>query len=535
MLKLLDGPHTFGSGPVFWACFAVVLALVLVYPLFATPYDVGNFSYFLIWIFMALGLCLMWGYGGMMSFGQTFFFGLAGYAYGVIAINLGGKGSTTFEALGLAVLLSGAAAAILGYFMIWGRISGVFFGIVTLAATLVLAFFLGQTAGPEWKIGRARLNGYNGMKGMKALNIPWGGHTLVFDGAALYFLMVALVVVVYLALRMLVNSRFGNVIVAIRENEQRAELLGYDVRKYRLVTFCIGSALAGLSGALYTAWGQFITPASIGLPAAAMPIVWVSFSGRSELTATLVGTFMFLYAYQLITVYSQQSALVLTGLLLLLAVMLVPEGFVVGLASLRVCRGAKVRRRSFRFSPGSSAMTALLVVEGVTKSFGGLAAVSDVTLEVENGDIHCLIGPNGAGKSTLFRLIVGMYPPTAGHIHFDGADITGELPYERVKRGMSIKMQTPSVFKELPVRQNIHIALQDHVPRSELASEEDRLLKLLNLTAELDKLAGELSHGQQQWLEIGMALALRPKLLLLDEPTAGMSPEETYQTGELIL
>ncbi len=210
----------------------------------------------------------------------------------MIAINLGGKGFTTFEALGVAVLLSAFAAAILGYFMIWGRVGGVFFGIVTLAATLVLAFFLGQTAGPEWKIGRARLNGFNGMKGMKALNIPWGDHTLVFDGPALYFLMVALVVIVYLALRMLVNSRFGNVIVAIRENEQRAELLGYDVRKYRLATFCIGSALAGLSGALYTAWGQFITPASIGLPAAAMPIVWVSFSGRRELTATLIGTFV---------------------------------------------------------------------------------------------------------------------------------------------------------------------------------------------------------------------------------------------------
>jgi branched-chain amino acid transport system ATP-binding protein len=113
--------------------------------------------------------------------------------------------------------------------------------------------------------------------------------------------------------------------------------------------------------------------------------------------------------------------------------------------------------------------------------------------------------------------------------------VTGELPYQRVKRGMSIKMQTPSVFKDLPVRQNIHIALQHHVPHGELASEEDRLLDLLNLAADSTKLAGELSHGQQQWLEIGMALALRPKLLLLDEPTAGMSPEETYQTGELIL
>ena len=346
MLKLLNGPQTLGNGPRFWGAFAAGLALVLAYPLFADPYDVGNFAYFFIWIFMALGLCLMWGYGGIMSFGQTFFFGISGYSYGVIAINLGGKGFTTFEALGLSVLLAAVAAAILGYFMIWGRVGGVFFGIVTLAATLVLAFFLGQTAGPEWKIGRARLNGFNGMKGMKSLNIPWGDHTLVFDGVALYFLLVGLLLVVYLGLRILVNSRFGNVIVAIREDEQRAELLGYDVRKYRLATFCIGCALAGLSGALYTAWGQFITPSSVGLPAAAMPIVWVSFSGRQELTATLIGSFIFLFAYQLITVYSQQAALVLTGMLLLLTVMYVPEGFVIGFIKLAGWPSRRRRRRS---------------------------------------------------------------------------------------------------------------------------------------------------------------------------------------------
>jgi branched-chain amino acid transport system ATP-binding protein len=192
-------------------------------------------------------------------------------------------------------------------------------------------------------------------------------------------------------------------------------------------------------------------------------------------------------------------------------------------------------RQAFAAARGVSAVPALLIAEGASKSFGGLAAVSDVTLEVDKGDIHCLIGPNGAGKSTLFRLIVGMYPPTAGHIHFDGFDVTRELPYQRVKRGMSIKMQTPSVFKDLSVRENIHIALQHHVQRNELALEEGRLLDLLNLSADATKLAGELSHGQQQWLEIGMALALKPKLLLLDEPTAGMSPEETFQTGELIL
>jgi ABC-type uncharacterized transport system ATPase subunit len=183
---------------------------------------------------------------------------------------------------------------------------------------------------------------------------------------------------------------------------------------------------------------------------------------------------------------------------------------------------------------GRDLTMALVDVKGVTKRFGGLTAVSDVDLTVNAGEIHCLIGPNGAGKSTLFKLIVGLYPPTKGTILFDTIDITEERPFARVQRGMSIKMQAPSVFKELPVRQNIQIALQKRFSDAKRVVEEDRLLTLLNLASDSGKLAGALSHGQQQWLEIGMALALQPQLLLLDEPTAGMSPEETFRTGELI-
>src|ERR1041384_2147160 len=170
---------------------------------------------------------------------------------------------------------------------------------------------------------------------------------------------------------------------------------------------------------------------------------------------------------------------------------------------------------------GRDVTMALVDVQGVTKRFGGLTAVSDVDLTVNAGEIHCLIGPNGAGKSTLFKLIVGLYPPTKGTILFDTVDITAERPYARVQRGMSIKMQAPSVFKELPVQQNIQIALQARLSGAEREAEEDRLRALLILAADSDKPAGALSHGQQQWLEIGRALALRPQLLLLDEPTAG--------------
>ena len=265
---------------------------------------------------------------------QTAFFGLAGYSYGVISINLGSDYGLTFVALAAALLIAAGFAVILGYFMIYGRIGGIFFGLVTLSVTLAFATFMSQTAGPEWAIGKARLNGYNGMGGMPPLLLPWFGDKIYFDGANLYYAILVLLVIVYLALRILVNSPFGNVVVAIRENPERAELLGYDIRRYQLITFVLGSTLAGLSGVLYTSWGQFIVPTSMSLPAAAMPLIWVAVGGRKDLTASLVGTFVTLFAFQTLAVYSQQFALILIGVLLLVTVLFAPNGYVVALAEL---------------------------------------------------------------------------------------------------------------------------------------------------------------------------------------------------------
>jgi len=179
-------------------------------------------------------------------------------------------------------------------------------------------------------------------------------------------------------------------------------------------------------------------------------------------------------------------------------------------------------------------MTAILQTRALNKHFGGLSAVSDVSLDIEAGEIHCLIGPNGAGKSTLFKLVAGTYAPSGGEVLFRGENVTQRKPYERVGRGMSVKLQVPSVFRELPVAQNLEIALQRKSSGRTMEQEKQRLLEFLQLQDDAARPAGILSHGQQQWLEIGMALALQPALLLLDEPTAGMSPLETERTGDMI-
>ena len=177
---------------------------------------------------------------------------------------------------------------------------------------------------------------------------------------------------------------------------------------------------------------------------------------------------------------------------------------------------------------------ALLETRKLNKRFGGLKVTSDVDFALEAGELHCLIGPNGAGKSTLFRLILGEYPPTSGAILYDGQDVTKLQPHDRIRRGISVKFQVPGIFKALSVAQNLEIALQHHLEGHSLRGEIRRLLDFLNLAGAAGEPAGNLSHGQKQWLEIGMAVSLKPKLLLLDEPTAGMSPEETAATGEMV-
>lgn len=177
---------------------------------------------------------------------------------------------------------------------------------------------------------------------------------------------------------------------------------------------------------------------------------------------------------------------------------------------------------------------AILETRQLNKRFGGLHVTGNVDFTLQAGEMHCLIGPNGAGKSTFFKLILGEYMPDSGAIFYDGHEITRAKPFERIRRGISVKFQVPGIFKELSVLQNLTIALQHHIELHQLQGEIDRLLEFLRLSADQKQLAGNLSHGQKQWLEIGMAVALKPKLLLLDEPTAGMTPDETFATGEML-
>ncbi len=177
---------------------------------------------------------------------------------------------------------------------------------------------------------------------------------------------------------------------------------------------------------------------------------------------------------------------------------------------------------------------ALIGANGLSKRFGGLRAVSDIELTLPAGALRCIVGPNGAGKSTLFKLLLGSLRPDSGRILFEGRDVTRLGPHHRAHLGIGIKFQNLAVFSQLTVRHNLLLPLSHHHRTRQMRREISSLLLRLNLAGSEERLAGDLSHGQKQWLAIGMALAMQPKLLLLDEPCAGLSAEETEATVGLI-
>ena len=177
--------------------------------------------------------------------------------------------------------------------------------------------------------------------------------------------------------------------------------------------------------------------------------------------------------------------------------------------------------------------TTLLETHALAKHFGGAHVINGIDFAIGEGEIRCVIGPNGAGKSTFFKLITGEHRPSAGSVSFLGRDLNHVLPHERIRMGMSIKFQIPGIFPELTVRQHLQLGL--HRAKDDRVESLEQLLHQFLLNGEEQVLAGNLSHGKKQWLEIAMAVSLKPKLLFLDEPVAGMSAEETHATGELIM
>ncbi len=329
------------TGRVHWGWFFTAAAVLLLLPLVV---DTHGPTVLLIWALFALSLGLMWGYAGLLSFGHSAYFGLGAYAYAIAAVNVG---ESTLPLL-LAVLVPALLAAVLGAMMFYGRISDVYMSVITLVVTLILFKFMSATAGDAYRIGDARLGGFNGIPGFPTLNLP-GSPEISLFGTPTYYVCAVALLACYLLCRWVLARSFGRVLVGIRENEERCALMGYDVAAYKTAIFTLSAAMAGLAGCLFANWAEIVTPSVFSLRQAAEVIIWVIVGGLGTLVGPVIGAIVLGMVKLLLGEQTTFDNALILGLLLIVVVLAIPRGVVPALQ--RAWRWQRQRSRHAAANP----------------------------------------------------------------------------------------------------------------------------------------------------------------------------------------
>jgi urea transport system ATP-binding protein len=387
---------------------------------------------------------------------------------------------------------------------------------------------------------------------------------------ALYLVTITTLLVVFLGCQLMIRSRFGRVLIAIRDNETRLRFAGYRPYVFKMAVFAISAMIAGLAGMLYAPQMQIFTPTNLEPKES---ILWVAFGGRGSLSGPVAGALLVNLLYFYLTGWSPATWPFLLGGIIVFVVIVMPDG-IIGFWKLIVSqlssgpnptqpntaavdetsehgsgipitdrlRALSMRQRIDTFE--SQLDSPLLAVDNIQVHFDGFQALDIDHYSVPHYALNVIIGPNGAGKTTLCDVISGKTRASQGRVQFAGQDITRISEVGIARRGVGRKFQTPTVFDGLDVRQNMELALpgrQDLIRNLNRNSTDresrqiDEILDRVRLIDDVERPVKFLSHGQRQWLEISMLILSKPQLLLVDEPAAGLTDEETVLTAELLL
>jgi branched-chain amino acid transport system permease protein len=517
----------------------------------------------LVWGLFGLGFDILFGFTGLLSFGQSAFYGTGGFVAAYLLTRAG------FPNVMLALVIGMIAAAAVGYLvgLIALRRTGIYFAMITVAIAEVF-FFVEFNPLSDWT------GGENGLPGVPTPSFNLGFTTLHFTtGWSLYqFLALCYFVGVVIALR-IVRSPVGAIFSAIRDNPLRATAVGHNIHGYKLTAFVIAAAYAGFAGGLLGVLQAFMPPDAFTFDTSGQLVMQTAIGGRGTLFGPLVGAAVWLFLQDFLQAALGLGAAwkLVLGTVFVLLVCFLRRGIVGGLEDLyhkvfgakhveaiessaapnmSTAGGARPSAipADVAPAPASRARTGVILqATGLTKRYGGLVANSDIDFTVNHGELRGIIGPNGAGKSTFFKMLTCEIPPTSGKIVFEGRDITGNSVTDVCQHGLTKSYQVNQLFTGLTVRENIVIAALaklrgkfrldlfrslDSIPG--LNEQVAHTLELVNLAARPDTPVSELAYGEKRRLEIGLALATSPSLLLLDEPLAGMSPQERVETVKLL-
>jgi branched-chain amino acid transport system permease protein len=514
----------------------------------------------LIWGLFGLGFSLLFGYAGLLSFGQAAFYGTGGFVAAYLLTD------NVIANVWLAILIGTAAATafsvLVGYLAL--RRVGIYFAMITLAFG-ELSYFLENSPLSAWT------GGENGLPGIPAPSVHIGGWTYEFAGSwPSYELVAGLFFLGYVLARCVTQSPVGAVLTAIEQNPLRTAALGHSVPGYKLAVFILAAAYAGLAGALLGVFQSYMPPSAFDLSTSGQLVIQTVIGGAELLPGPTIGAAIWLSlrdGLQQIPLIGDLWKFIL-GFVFVLLVTVLRKG--VGGELVLACRWlveqlVQAKPAPARVSPTpqqlaeDAAMLAPLILPSqkgssvaletadVSKSYGGIRAVDEVSFSVPFGALYAIIGPNGAGKSTFLRLLAGEERPDNGVIRVNGIDRTRADVTAAARHGIAKSFQINQLFPHLTVRQNLRIGTLGHCRgriRFDIFRSADSigpaerliaaLLDELDLNEHADTAVDALPYGEKRRLELGLALASRPSVLLLDEPLAGLSPAEREAAKQLI-
>ncbi|MEO6032938.1 MAG: ATP-binding cassette domain-containing protein [Burkholderiaceae bacterium] len=512
-----------------WAGPLLLLSALLILPWAGGDFIAYQVALFLLYGVAAQGVALCWGQLGFLPLGHALFFGLGAYLSGGL-LKAARHDEAWLMLLPLAVLLPAAFACVIAR-LVFARShrSGPYFSLITLALTMLGALLANRFS--------ALTGGFNGMTDIPEL--PG-----LERYSAMYWAVAALALASTLGLSFMIRRPIGVLWKAIAQNEDRLQFFGFATDRIKAWAFALSALCAAAAGALFAPLQGIVTPQALGFVLSTELVIWAAVGGKSSPLGALLGAVLVGYASSELRDHFA-SWEVIVAVAFLLVVRFLPEG-VSGMFARRSARSSSqtattpILAPALRFQAGVDASPPSLVFEDVHSAHAGVTILNGMSLRFEGPGVRCLIGPNGAGKTSAFNVLTGRLPALSGRMRLGSNDVSGWNAWRVARAGLGRKFQIPSVFAALTVRENIAIALWANRLRYRhaLAASPlrwhtplaDEMLTLFpTLRDHLDEPAGQLAQGDRQALEFVMTVLPEPRLMLLDEPCAGLSSAETQR------
>ena len=521
---------------------AVAAAVAICLPFVADEYRVLILTQCLIFAIAAVSLDIVWGYVGILDLGHSVWFGIGALAVGVMTTQVsstgmvtqaGGSGTLYVAAIAVGMLAAVGLAALVGWYALAPSLSHFYIAVVGLAMAMTAIPLYSQF--PSWTGGE---NGLFGFAYDKLSTTAW-----FYVAGAVFALVMA-------GLHVLVRSDFGLLLRAIRDNERRARYLGFNVEGLKISMLCFGAALGALAGGIYACSVGAVSAPLFGFLFATELLVWVAVGGRGTLFGPALAAMLLTLAGSELNRSFPTAWGLLIGLLFIIVVVFLPEGVFPRIVRLLGRRSARSISRRLNPVPLPAIVDVrtertVLSVEGLHFGYGSLKVLRGIDLSIHAAELLCIIGPNGAGKSSLIEVVTDGRRSREGAVDLrlqGNASLRGTAAHRIARAGVVRKFQVPALFPSLSVAEHILLAtcrgrlpsLWRRTQLIDVAVEVVQTCAATGLVGRKDEPGGNLAHGLKQGLEIAMAVATGASVLLMDEPTAGLSGNERKVVGEIL-